>query len=152
MGRKLLGAPGPHENGNERPENPQEAAAETRPGSLIQPAFPSPFSNPMRSRLLAAAPPQPTLHLGSPRCRLSPWDARAPGCKVEQCPYLSSPGLNRSPSPPSPPRSAITEGRFHPPADWASPIGRVDRQSREREAEIAKICKVIGQTLHQSPR
>ena len=115
-------------------------------------AFPSPFSNPMRSRLLAAAPPQPTLHLGSPRSRLSPWDARAPRCKVEQCPYLSSPGLNRSPSPPSPPRSAITEGRFHPPADWASPIGRVDRQSREREAEIAETCKVIGQTLHQSPR
>lgn len=28
---------------------------------------------------------------------------------------LSSPGLNRSPSPPSPPRSAITEGRVHPP-------------------------------------
>ena len=150
MGRKLRGAPGPHENGNERPENPQEAAAETRPG-LIQAAFPSPFSNPMRSGLLAAAPPQSTLHLGSPCSRLSLWDVGAPRCKAEQCPYLSSPGLNRSPSPPSPPRSAITEGHFHPPADWASPIGRVDRQSRERKAEIAETCEVICQTLHQSP-
>lgn len=151
MSRKLRRAPGPHENGNERLENPQEAEAETRPGSLIEAAFPSPFSNPMRSRLGAAAPPQPTLHLGSPRNRLSPWDAGAPKCKAEQRPYLSSPGLNRSPSPPSPPRSAITEGRFHPPADWASPIGRVDRQSREREALIAEICEMIGETLHQSP-
>lgn len=149
-GRRPRRAPGPRENRRKRPENVQEAATQPRPGSLIQAAFPSPFSNPMRSWPPAGARLRPTLHPGPPRGGPSPWDAGAPRCKVEQRPYLSSPGLNRSPSPPSPPRSAITEGRVLPPAASASPIGRADRQSRATEAEIAEICEMTGQTFYQS--
>lgn len=119
------------------------------PARSFKPPSPSPFSSPMRSRPRAAAAPLPALRPASSRGRPPPgtpacWEVIKSGA-----PYLSSPGLNRSPSPPSPPRSAITEGRVHPPADSASPIGRTDHQSLAIEAEILGIYEMIGGTFHQ---
>lgn len=62
VGRKLLGAPGPHGNGNERPENPQEAAAETSSGSSFNPpSFPllQPHAVLALSRCASSAHPPP---------------------------------------------------------------------------------------------
>lgn len=118
------------------------------PALSFKPPSPSPFS--MRSWPRAAAAPLPTLHPASPRGQPTPGTPACGEVIKSGAPYLSSPGLNRSPSPPSPPRSAITEGRVHPPADLASLIGRKDHQSRAREAETAWIYEIIGERLHQS--
>lgn len=139
---------GPRENHRERPENAQAAAAQPQPGSLIQATFPFPLLHAVlapgrRSSSADSAS-------ASPRGRPTPGTPACGEVIKSGAPYLSSPGLNRSPSPPSPPRSAITEGRVHPPADLASLIGRKDHQSRAREAETAWIYEIIGESLHQS--
>lgn len=144
---------GPHQRPGEHPESAREAAAQPRPGALIQALFPSPFSSPMRSwRPSSPILRGPTIRSGSPRAGLTTGSPARHDVRRGSVPYLSSPGLNRSPSPPSPPRSAITEGRVHPPADPTPPIGQKDRQSRAREAELAKASEMIGAAFYQSSR
>lgn len=140
------------------PRKPQEAPREGARGRGPAPARLSHSSHlPLPPSLTPCGPgPEPPRLL----CPPSTPDLRAAGLAFRtpawrdvrkgSAPYLSSPGLNRSPSPPSPPRSAITEGRVYPPADPASPIGRTNRQSRAREAEIAETYEMIGKAFHQS--
>lgn len=139
--------------GSGAPRRAQEAAAQPRPGShssrLPFPLSPAPrgpagpglpwLLSPHRPQGL----PQPAPASGTPARR----DGRKGGAR-----YLSSPGLNRSPSPPSPPRSAITDTRVHLPADLASPIGRKGRQSHTQAVGLRGIYNLIGEASHQSWR
>lgn len=90
------------------PHHAQEATAQPRPGSHSS-RLPFPLSPVPRGPAPGRRDPYSLLPLGF----LKP--APAPGAPAHLdvreggTLYLSSPGLNRSPSPPSPPRSAITD-------------------------------------------
>lgn len=133
------------------PRRAQEAAAQPRPGSHSS-RLPFPLSPAPRGPAGPGRPRLPSPH----RPPGFPQPAPAPGTPARQdgrkggARYLSSPGLNRSPSPPSPPRSAITDSRVHPPADPASPIGPKGRQSHTQEVGLPGIYKMIGEPSHQS--
>lgn len=117
-------AAGPAKDANAS-HHAQEAAAQPRPGShssrLPFPLSPAPRGPaPGRRDSCSLRPlgfPKPVPDPGAP-ARL---DVREGGTH-----YLSSPGLNRSPSPPSPPRSAITDSRVHlPPTRRSQLVGGI---------------------------